>query len=47
VGLVLDLAGGDGMIGWGLAFGHLAIVTLAGLVILRRPGAERRATARP
>ena len=44
VGLVLDLAGGDGMLGWGLAFGHLAIVTLAGLVVLRRLGAERRAT---
>ena len=47
VGLVLDLAGGEGMIGWGLAFGHLAIVTLAGLVVLRRLGAERQATPRP
>ncbi|WP_374296754.1 MFS transporter [Sphingomonas sp.] len=35
VGLGLDLAGGDGVLGWGLAFGHLALVTLAGLVVLR------------
>ena len=38
VGLVLDLSGGDGVLGWGLAFGHLAVVTLAGLVVLRRLG---------
>jgi MFS family permease len=37
VGLALDLAG-TGATGWALAFGHLAIVTLAGLVILRRLG---------
>lgn len=36
VGLVLDRSGGDGVVGWGLAFGHLAAVTLAGLVLLRR-----------
>ena len=30
--------GGDGVLGWGLAFGHLAVVTLAGLVVLRRLG---------
>lgn len=35
VGLVLDLAGGDSVRGWGLAFGHLAIITLIGLFILR------------
>jgi MFS family permease len=35
VGLVLDLAGGDGALGWGLGFGHLAVVTLTGLVVLR------------
>ncbi|MGE0716984.1 MAG: nitrate/nitrite transporter [Alphaproteobacteria bacterium] len=35
VGIVLDLAGGDGPLGWGLAFGHLAAITLAGLVALR------------
>ena len=36
VGMVLDLGGGDGVLGWGFAFGHLAAVTLAGLVVLRR-----------
>jgi MFS family permease len=38
VGWVLDLAGGDGVLGWGLAFGHLAVVTLAGLFVVRRLG---------
>lgn len=38
VGLALDLGGGDGVLGWGLAFGHLAVVTLAGLTVLRRLG---------
>jgi MFS family permease len=38
VGFVLDLAGGDSVRGWGLAFGHLAIITLIGLFILRRLG---------
>ncbi|HEV7455303.1 MAG TPA: MFS transporter [Roseococcus sp.] len=37
VGLMLDLGGG-GALGWGLAFGHLALVTLAGLWVLRRLG---------
>jgi MFS family permease len=41
VGVILDLAGGDGVLGWGLGFGHLAIVTLAGLVAVRWLGAER------
>jgi hypothetical protein len=36
--LVLDLSGGDGVLGWGLAFGHLAVVILTGLVVLRRLG---------
>jgi MFS family permease len=36
VGLALDLV--DGVAGWGLAFGHLAVVTLTGLFILRRLG---------
>lgn len=40
VGLALDLAGGDSVLGWGLAFGHLAVVTLAGLVVLRWLGKE-------
>jgi len=37
VGLALDVAG-TGPAGWALAFGHLALVTLGGLVILRRLG---------
>jgi MFS family permease len=39
VGFVLDLAGGDSVLGWGLGFGHLAPITLIGLWILRRLGA--------
>jgi MFS family permease len=35
VGLCLDLAQGNPVLGWGLGFGHIAIVTLAGLAILR------------
>ena len=42
VGLMLDLAGGDGPVGWALGFGHLAAVTLAGLVVLRRLGRSRQ-----
>lgn len=38
VGLVLDLVGNDTAMGWGLAFGHIAPFTLAGLVVLRRVG---------
>jgi len=44
VGLALDLAGGDNVLGWGLAFGHLAPITLIGLLILHRLGAP---AARP
>ena len=36
VGLVLDWAGSTD--GWGLAFGHLALITLTGLFVLRRLG---------
>jgi hypothetical protein len=36
VGLALDLAGGDSITGWGLAFGHLAIMTLVAFCLLRR-----------
>src|SRR4051794_5543312 len=36
VGLALDLAGDDLALGWGLGFGHLAIVTLLGYAVLRR-----------
>ncbi len=35
VGLALDLAGRDTVLGWGLGFGHLALVTLTGLAVLR------------
>jgi len=33
-GLVLDLVGRDSVVGWGLAFGHLAVITLTGFVTL-------------
>src|SRR5215204_6520189 len=36
VGLILDLCAGNEVLGWGLGFGHLAIVTLVGLAVLRR-----------
>lgn len=42
VGLALDLAGDNLTLGWGLGFGHLAIVTLLGYAMLRRLGASRR-----
>jgi hypothetical protein len=48
VGLILDLAGGDGIVGWGLGFGHLAVITLGGLAVLRRlgrPASGRKAPA--
>ncbi|MBI3514730.1 MAG: MFS transporter, partial [Proteobacteria bacterium] len=38
VGLVLDAVGRDAVAGWGLAFGHLAVVTLIGLFVLLRLG---------
>ena len=34
-GLCLDLAEDNVRLGWGLGFGHLALVTLAGLAVLR------------
>ena len=36
VGVMLDLAGDNPTLGWGLGFGHLAVVTLTGLLVLRR-----------
>lgn len=36
VGLALDWSGGDSPLGWGLGFGHLAVVTAAGFWVLRR-----------
>jgi MFS family permease len=38
VGLALDLAGDNHVLGWGLGFGQLAIVSLIGLVFIRRLG---------
>ena len=38
VGLALDFAGSDLALGWGLGFGHLAVIPLAGLFVLRRLG---------
>lgn len=42
VGLVLDLTAGNEVLGWGLGFGHLALVTLTGLAVLRRLGRSAR-----
>jgi MFS family permease len=42
VGLALDWAGDNEVLGWGLGFGHLAVITLAGLVALRRLGRPPR-----
>jgi predicted MFS family arabinose efflux permease len=33
-GLVLDIVGRDSVFGWGVAFGHLAVVTLTGFALL-------------
>lgn len=38
VGLALDLAAGNPALGWGLGFGHLAVITLTGLFVVRRLG---------
>jgi MFS family permease len=38
LGMALDLAGQDPVLGWTLAFGQLALVTLAGLWAVRRLG---------
>src|SRR3954452_4458266 len=34
-GMILDAFGRDTVLGWGAAFGHLALITLAGLALLR------------
>lgn len=45
-GLVLDLVGRDSVAGWGFAFGHLALITLSGLAVLRWLGSgQSRAEA--
>jgi MFS family permease len=38
VGFILDLSGGNSVTGWGLAFGHIAVIALMGLFILRKLG---------
>jgi MFS family permease len=38
IGYALDLAGNDLVLGWGLGFGQLAIVSIVGLVFVRRLG---------
>lgn len=35
VGLALDLAGSNVLLGWGIGFGHIAVVTLAGFAMLK------------
>ncbi len=44
VGLALDFAGDNIALGWGLGFGHLAVITLAGLFVLRRLGSAPTAS---
>jgi len=34
LGIILDLAGGESVIGWTLAFGHLAVVMIIGIVAI-------------
>jgi MFS family permease len=38
VGLALDLAGNNQVLGWGLGFGQLAVISIVGLVFVRRLG---------
>ena len=47
VGLLLDLASGSEVLGWGLGFGHLAVVTLAGLGTMRWLARRPRPQAEP
>ena len=37
-GVMLDWAGGDGVAAWGIAFGHVAFIMLAGFAVLRSLG---------
>jgi MFS-type transporter involved in bile tolerance (Atg22 family) len=36
VGFALDICGSNALLGWGIGFGHLAIVTLLGFMVLRQ-----------
>jgi MFS family permease len=53
VGVALDICGDNALLGWGIGFGHLAIVTLMGFMVLRRltttvrPESIDRAFTRP
>jgi MFS family permease len=47
VGFVLDLIGNDSAPGWGLGFGHIALFTLTGLIILRRVSRVTQPAALP
>jgi MFS family permease len=38
VGFALDVAGKNFVLGWGLGFGQLAIISLVGLIFVRRLG---------
>ena len=38
VGLALDLAGQNPVLGWGLGFGQLALISIVGLIFVRRLG---------
>jgi MFS family permease len=38
VGLALDLAGNNLVLGWGLGFGQLALISIVGLIFVRRLG---------
>ena len=38
VGLALDLAGKNLLLGWGFGFGQLAIISIIGLIFVRRLG---------
>lgn len=46
-GIVLDLVGRDTVAGWGLAFGHLALITLTGLAVVRVFNPAPRLAAEP
>ncbi|MBM3588407.1 MAG: MFS transporter [Alphaproteobacteria bacterium] len=47
-GVLLDWAGGEGVAAWGIAFGHVAFIMLAGFAVLRwlGRGADSRGPAR-
>jgi hypothetical protein len=38
VGLALDLAGKNLVLGWGFGFGQLALISIVGLMLVRRLG---------